>query len=138
MVTQMALVREDGYVENVIMYDSDSDYTPPDGLQMVEAPDGVAPGYWYVSGSFVSGELQVSVNPNPVTVGEMVNIVGMLPPNSPDTELTFQVQDGQTYAEPVIDRKASHIYAFVDPGVYRVKVSAPSHSPRTVRVIVSD
>lgn len=37
-----ALVRDDGLVVNVIEYDPEADYTPPENHRMVDNPDGEA------------------------------------------------------------------------------------------------
>lgn len=44
-----ALVNAEGLVENAIVYDGEANYTPPDGLTLVEIPDGIGggPGWTY-------------------------------------------------------------------------------------------
>lgn len=136
MVRRMALVRDDGYVANVIMHDPLGSYEPPVGLSMLEATDEVVPGYWYVSGTFVPGDLCISVSPRRTTIGEVVTVTVTLPPKSNDAEVVFQLTGGQPGKEPVVGGLASHAYVFAQPGIYRVAVSSAQHAPKTVRVIV--
>lgn len=59
-----ALVRPDGVIENVIMWQDGSGYEPPGGLSLVHDPEGLAViGGTYLDGSFAPPEQPV---PDPV------------------------------------------------------------------------
>lgn len=81
-------------------------------------------------------DLTASASPNPATVSETVVVTAALPAGSPDTEVTFQLEGGTTYTEPVADSKASHTYAFAMPGTYRINVSGTYCGTAIVEVVV--
>jgi hypothetical protein len=56
------LINEDGTVVNIIEYDGQTDYTPPDGLKMLDADDRVAIGGTY---DLDSGEYTPPPEPDP-------------------------------------------------------------------------
>jgi hypothetical protein len=139
-VVRMALVNSmSGKVENVILIDPEAgDFTPPDGYILVDAEGvHVNPGDWYLSGVFVRGAFErVEVTPTPATVNAVVTVTATLPADTPDAEVTFQVDGGQSYTEPVVNGQASHAYAFSLPGTYRIQVSSAHHGQAVVEVIV--
>jgi hypothetical protein len=65
-----------------------------------------------------------------------VTVTATLPADTPDAEVTFQVDGGQSYTEPVVNGQASHAYAFSLPGTYRIQVSSAHHGQAVVEVIV--
>jgi hypothetical protein len=49
-----ALVDENGVIQNIIAYDGKAEYTPPDGLQLIEVDANVQIGAKQVDGVFVN------------------------------------------------------------------------------------
>ena len=51
-----ALINADGLVVNAIVWDGETEYTPPDGLTAVAIPDGVGagPGWTYDGSDWVA------------------------------------------------------------------------------------
>lgn len=80
--------------------------------------------------------LSATVAPNPVAVNTATTVTANLPPGSPDAQVTFQVQGGAAYTEPVANLKASHAFAFASAGTYQVAVSSAHHGTAWVGVIV--
>ncbi len=80
--------------------------------------------------------LTASATPNPVAINATVTVSATLPAGTPDISLTFQVEGGAAYTEPVSAGQASHAYAFVTPGTYRVVVSSLHHGTQVVEVVV--
>lgn len=133
-----ALVRiADGYVENVITVDAAAgDYQPPQGSNLVSAEEAwVEPGDWRINNVFVPHRIQLDASPNPATPNATITVTALLPAGSPDTPVTFRVEGGQAYAEPVAGGQASHAYAFAAAGRYRIAVSS-AHHDNTVEVKV--
>lgn len=137
-VVRKALVRQaDGYVDNVILVEAAGNYQPPDGHQLIDADTAhVGPGGWHINGVFVSSRMSVSASPNPSALDATVTVRATLPAGSPDTSVTFQLEGGQAYQEPVTAGQASHNYAFALAGVYRVSVSSAHHGQQTVEETV--
>lgn len=81
-------------------------------------------------------KLTAAAAPNPAAVNATVTLTVTLPAGTPDTSATFQVEGGQTYAEPVTNSQASHAYAFALPGTYLVTVSSAHHGAQVVEVAV--
>lgn len=75
-------------------------------------------------------------DPNPATTNVTVVVRATLFPDPLDTEVTFQVEGGTPITEPVYNGQASHAYAFVQPGVYRIVVSSAHHGTAVVEVTV--
>lgn len=133
-----ALVRiADGYVENVVMVDTAAgNYQMPQGYNLVSAEGvWVELGDWRINNAFVPHRIQLDISPNPATSNAMVTVTAILPAGTPDTSVTFQVEGGQAYTEPVVTGKASHAYAFATAGRYRITVSS-AHHDNTVEVKV--
>lgn len=80
--------------------------------------------------------LTASASPNPAAVNETVIVTATLPDGAPDTEVTFQLEGGTAYTEPVTDGNASHAYAFTMSGTYRINVSSAKCGNATVEVVV--
>lgn len=57
-MARYALVTAEGVVENVVVWDGESDYESPDGLSLVEVPDGqlAEPGGSYDGSTFAHAE----------------------------------------------------------------------------------
>jgi len=95
-LTDWALYRfSDGYIDNVIWYDSDAaQYTPPEGQGMVEIPgDGYYPGKWSPCGigwSYINGQFIEPPNPNAMTTlsAAIAAADTVLPVTSTDTFFT--------------------------------------------------
>lgn len=123
-----AIVRAgDSRVINVIEYEPEGNYQPPADHVLAVADIPVSPGDWYFDEVFVPRELAVGATPQPAVTDQTVTVTVSLPPSSPDSEVTFRVTGGQTYAEPVTDGQASHDYAFARPGTYIVQVASDHH-----------
>lgn len=80
--------------------------------------------------------LTVVATPNPVAPNALVTVAATLPTGSSDTTVTFQVQGGMAYPEPVTGGQASHAYAFASAGSYRITASSTHHGSSAVEVIV--
>jgi hypothetical protein len=80
--------------------------------------------------------IRAAASPNPAGVNDIVTVTASLPPDTPDTEVTFQLVGGQAYIEPVSSGQASHAYAFAQPGVYEIAVSSAHHGTATVEVTI--
>jgi len=78
---------------------------------------------------------EVVVAPKPAGVGATVTFTASLPTDTPDTQVSFRVDGGQTYIEPIVNGQASHAYAFATAGTYHVEVSSPSHAPTMIEVV---
>lgn len=50
MSNRYALVDADGLVSNIVEWDGAAEWSPPEGLTAVEAPEGVSKG-WILTGS---------------------------------------------------------------------------------------
>jgi len=95
-LTDWALYRfSDGYIDNVIWYDSDAaQYTPPENHGMVEIPgDGSYPGKWSACGigwSYINGQFVEPPNPAAsTTLSAAVSATDtVLPVTSTDTFFT--------------------------------------------------
>mgnify|MGYP000882386690 CR=1 FL=1 len=74
--------------------------------------------------------------PREVRVDEIVEAKAVLPGDTQDTQVTFQVEDGQAIAEDVQDGQASHAYVFVSLGTYRIQVSSANHGRAVAEVVV--
>lgn len=134
-----ALVRIiDGYVENVVMADAAAgNYPPPQGYNLVSAEGvWVEPGDWHINNVFVPHRIQLDASPNPATPNATMMVRAILPAGSPDTTVTFQVEGGAIYSEPVATGQANHAFAFASAGIYRVLVSSAHHGTAAVEVMV--
>lgn len=80
--------------------------------------------------------LTASVNPNPAAVNATVTVTATLPVGTPDTTVTFQVEGGTIYTEPVTTGQASHAYAFAAAGRCRIICSSAHHGSAVVEVTV--
>ena len=80
--------------------------------------------------------LTASATPNPATVNTTVTVTAVLLAGTPDTTVTFQVEGGTAYSEPVTAGQASHAYAFSAAGRYRSAVSSAHHGTAAVEVVV--
>lgn len=138
MVTiNAAIIRNDGFVENVVVYDPNGSYVVLDGFTIMEVGSAiVSPGDWHLNGMFVPRLFNLAADPNPAAAGQAITVRATLPPGTPDTEVTFQVEGGQAYVKPVTGGQASHTYAFASPGIYQIMVSSAHHGPRKMEVSV--
>lgn len=100
-------------------------------VELVLDPQGNATGVQ------VYPRLSASASPNPAAVNATVTITATLPADTPDTSVTFQVEGGQAYTEPVTQGQASHAYAFAQSGVYRIAVSSVHHGTAIVEVTIA-
>ena len=68
MIKNFAVYRiSDGYIENAIVYDPESfTYTPPEGFQIVEIPEGLAAG---IGSSYINGQFVI---PEPPPIEEVI------------------------------------------------------------------
>lgn len=80
--------------------------------------------------------ITVKAVPSPASVNEIVEVTGILPHDTQDTQVTFQVEDGQAISEDVVDGQASHAYVFVSPGTYQITVSSANHGRAVAEVVV--
>lgn len=81
-------------------------------------------------------KLTATATPNTAAVNDTVTVTATLPGGSPDTEVTFQLEGGAAYQEPVTAGQASHAYAFSLAGAYRITVSSAHHGAQTVEVTI--
>ena len=58
-----ALIDSNGIVQNIIIWDGETEYTPPTGQTLVEAPSGTKNGATYANGVFTN-----PVEPTPIPV----------------------------------------------------------------------
>lgn len=56
-----ALIDDTGLVVNVVIWDGESTWQPPEDQQLVELPAGVGIGWTYVDGNFVAPEMPEAV-----------------------------------------------------------------------------
>jgi hypothetical protein len=76
-----------------------------------------------------------------ITTGATLNVTAFLPPDSPDTEITFAaIRDGQPVTEPITvqaeDGQAVHQFTFTNPGQYIITASSQHHGSAAVGVTV--
>ena len=88
----------DGIITNVIIYDGEQPYSPPDGQGLVEIPlgEGVAPGMIYADGEF---GLPPSVGPKlvyEVSTGRILAVVVSGPNGEPVPPEGFAIVDPKT------------------------------------------
>lgn len=135
-VVRAALVK-DGQVENVILVDPEaSDYTPPDGCELVLIGDTFTDiGDFYDGGKFYR-KMQLWASPNPASVGDVVTVTATLQPDTPDATVTFKADEAPLTEEPVQNGKAEAAFSFSLPGTYVITTSSPHHGSATVEVIV--
>lgn len=77
-----------------------------------------------------------NANPNPAGVNQSVNVTALLPADTPDPTVTFQVQGGAAYLEPIAAGQAAHTFAFATPGRYSLLVSSDHHGTTWLEVTV--
>lgn len=80
--------------------------------------------------------IAAKAEPNPVHVDEIVEVTAILPADTRDTEVAFQVENGSAIAEGIVDGQANHAYVFVSPGTYRIQVSSVNHGRAVAEVVV--
>jgi hypothetical protein len=80
--------------------------------------------------------IAIDAAPSPASADEIVEVTGILPHDTQDTQVTFQVEDGQAISEDVVDGQASHAYVFVSPGTYQITVSSANHGRAVAEVVV--
>lgn len=80
--------------------------------------------------------ITVKAVPSTASVNEIVEVTGILPHDTQDIQVTFQIEGGSTIIEDVKDGQASHAYVFTSPGTYRIQVSSASHGRAVVEVVV--
>lgn len=81
--------------------------------------------------------IATSTTPNPAAVNAVVELTATLPPDTPDTQVTFALEGWTPVTESVVQGQATHAYAFTAPGTYRVTVSSAHHGSATVEVVVA-
>jgi hypothetical protein len=62
----------------------------------------------------------------PFKDGETV-VTGMIPKDSADSKISFQINSGDIIEEGVVDGMAKHTFIFSDPGEYTITLSSESH-----------
>lgn len=80
--------------------------------------------------------VSAAASPNPAVVSATVTVTATLSPAASSASVTFQVEGGQAYIEPVTNGQASHAFAFATAGTYRILVFAVECSTTTVEVVV--
>jgi hypothetical protein len=80
--------------------------------------------------------IAVKAAPSPAFADEIVEVTGILPSDTQDTQVAFQVEDGSAISEDVVDGQASHAYVFTSPGTYRIQVSSVNHGRAVAEVVV--
>lgn len=80
--------------------------------------------------------ITVKAVPSPASVNEIVEVIAILPSDTQDAQVTFQVEDGSAIVEDVKDGQVSHAYVFTSLGTYRIQVSSANHGRAVVEVVV--
>lgn len=80
--------------------------------------------------------IAIDAAPSPASADEIVEVTGILPHDTQDIQVTFQIEGGSTIVEDVKDGQASHAYVFTSPGTYRIQVSSASHGKAVVEVVI--
>lgn len=80
--------------------------------------------------------ITVKAAPSPAFADEIVEVTGILPHDTQDAQVTFQIEDGSAIVEDVKDGQANHAYVFASPGTYRIQASSASHGRAVVEVVV--
>lgn len=127
-------IRENGEREAVFILCGDSDNIILDVLDDL-TPEQITEIEQVVNNHYP--DPTISAFPNPAAVNEIVIVTAILPDGAPDTEVTFQLEGGTAYVEPIINGQASHAYAFAQPGTYKIIVSSTHCGSATVEVTVA-
>jgi hypothetical protein len=80
--------------------------------------------------------IAIDAAPSPASADEIVEVTGILPHDTQDIQVTFQIEGGSTIIEDVKDGQASHAYVFTSSGTYRIQVSSASHGKAGVEVVI--
>lgn len=80
--------------------------------------------------------IAIKADPNPVHADEIVEVAAVLPTDTQDTQVAFQIEGGSAIPEDIFDGQASHSYVFTMPGTYQIQVSSVNHGRAVVEVVV--
>jgi len=88
------VVTESGLVDNVIVYDGVSPFTPPDGIELIEATDNAEPGGTWNGSEFVRAPV-IAPTRTQVLMGEVTNPIASYdddgePVNKTDAEVAAE------------------------------------------------
>lgn len=132
MITKGALVRN-GVVENIIVVDTEQEYTPPEDYILVLSGEANIGDLW--DGTRFYRRVYLYAIPQQVAVNEAVIIGAVLQEDSPDTTVLFSI-DGIQIEAMVQGGKAEISHIFTNPGVYTVTVSSEHHGIASIEVVV--
>lgn len=130
-----AALHDGTVVVNVIAYDPEQDYTPPEGLELdVLADDApVGPGYRVTVDGYVAPLPEgLTVNPDPVTVGEPALARFVDYTDTAPAEVTFTV-NGATATVALTDGVAELVVTMPAAGDVEVTVDRPGIPPVVIR-----
>lgn len=115
-----------------------SDDDPPSGDRPVEGTEEVwlnQTRSFYGDGRWVTYPPITLSAPATASVGEAIEAVAALPPNSPDSELFFRFLD-TNIPEELVENRAAHLYQFMTPGTYKIGVMSQHHGVTALEVLV--